>query len=218
MTDADVANVKNAALSVLDFYDPIQQWVGIVSLPYGQPAEQVLGVRDAAWRRGRHRPPTRSIRTRRVRTLAGMRRLEQELQERRGRYINPAARLVQEINCLVRAPDTVYATSQGGAPQREPHEPRRSAGCRSRDARRTGRPTVPDVIIFMTDGQANQPSTMSAVHVLQQQGDDRQGGGSGRSSRSATASTARSVRTHPRLVLQQVRDDEPGARGDAALG
>ncbi len=36
MTDADVANVKNAALSILGFYNSQQQWVGLVALPYGQ--------------------------------------------------------------------------------------------------------------------------------------------------------------------------------------
>ena len=36
MTQADVANVKNAALSILGFYDSSQQWVGLVALPYGQ--------------------------------------------------------------------------------------------------------------------------------------------------------------------------------------
>ena len=41
MTHADVANVKNAALSILGFYDSSQQWVGLVALPYGQNCEQV---------------------------------------------------------------------------------------------------------------------------------------------------------------------------------
>ncbi len=46
MTHADIDNVKNAALSILDFYDPSQQWVGIVALPYGQTVEQVHRVRQ----------------------------------------------------------------------------------------------------------------------------------------------------------------------------
>ena len=39
MTCADLVNAKNAALSVLDFYDSSQQHVGVVALPYGRPGD-----------------------------------------------------------------------------------------------------------------------------------------------------------------------------------
>ena len=92
--------------------------------------------------------------------------------------INPASNLVQEINCLVRAHDYVYATSQGGAPSGNHTNLGDSLDAARAMLAATGRPTVDDVIIFMTDGQANQPSSMSAVQVLQRQGDDREGRGS----------------------------------------
>jgi hypothetical protein len=46
MTTGDVANVKNAALSVLDFYEPATQWIGMVSLPYGQPSNKCIAYGD----------------------------------------------------------------------------------------------------------------------------------------------------------------------------
>ena len=62
MTAGDIANVKNAALSVLDFYEPAEQWVGMVSLPYGcSPANKCIAYGDA----GRLHPRIRSIPTRR---------------------------------------------------------------------------------------------------------------------------------------------------------
>ena len=74
--------------------------------------------------------------------------------------INPASNLVQEINCLVRAPDYVYATSQGGSPSGNHTNLGDSLDAARAMLAATGRPTVDDVIIFMTDGQANQPSSM----------------------------------------------------------
>ena len=40
MTQADVDNLKAGARSVLDFYDASEQWVGMVSLPYGQSSNK----------------------------------------------------------------------------------------------------------------------------------------------------------------------------------
>ena len=66
MSDADVANVRNAALSVLDFYDASDQWIGMVSLPYGKGSPGSLGSTGKCQaygdRHGRRRPPIRSIR------------------------------------------------------------------------------------------------------------------------------------------------------------
>jgi hypothetical protein len=168
MDNADVANVRNAALSVLDYYDPSQQWIGVVSLPYGKGAPGSLGSTGKCEAYGDRRtgpqgnpnpPPTYQV----YPTTSGSNLwwatngLSQDYKNTG--IINPASNLVQEINCLTRAPDYVYATSQGGAPSGN-HTNLGDSLDAARAMLATGRPTVPDVIIFMTDGQANQPSSM----------------------------------------------------------
>ena len=170
MSDADVANVRNAALSVLDFYDPSDQWIGMVSLPYGKGGPGSLGSTGKCVAYGDRRtaaqgnptpPPTYQV----YPTASGSNLwwatsgLSQDYKNAAG-VINPVSNLVQEINCLTRAPDYVYATSQGGAPSGN-HTNLGDSLDAARAMLTTGRPTVPDVIIFMTDGQANQPSSMS---------------------------------------------------------
>jgi Putative Flp pilus-assembly TadE/G-like len=169
MSDADVANVRNAALSVLDFYDPSDQWIGMVSLPYGKGSPGSLGSTGKCQAYGDRRtgpqgnpnpPPTYQV----YPTATGSNLwwatsgLSQDYKNATG-VINPASNLVQEINCLTRAPDYVYATSQGGAPSGN-HTNLGDSLDAARAMLATGRPTVPDVIFFMTDGQANQPSSM----------------------------------------------------------
>ena len=163
MSDADVANVRNAALSVLDFYDASDQWIGMVSLPYGKGSPGSLGSTGKCQAYGDRRtsPPTYQV----YPTVTGSNLwwatngLSQDYKNAAG-VINPASNLVQEINCLVRAPDWVYATSQGGSPSGNHTNLGDSLDAARAMLAATGRPTVDDVIIFMTDGQANQPSSM----------------------------------------------------------
>jgi hypothetical protein len=176
MTPTDVANVKNAALSVLDFYEPADQWIGLVALPYGQGAPGSTGSTGKCEVYGDRRPqppnPSSTPTYQQYPTTTGSTLwwntagLSKDYKTATG-ALNPGSNLVQEINCLQRARDyqttsgdRVYAISPGQAP----------AGAHTNlgdplDAARamllaTGRLEVPDVIIFMTDGQANQPSTM----------------------------------------------------------
>ena len=188
MSDADVANVRNAALSVLDFYDPSDQWIGMVSLPYGKGVPGSLGSTGKCEAFGDRRtgpqgnptpPPTYQA----YPTTSGSNLwwattgLSQDYKNATG-VLNPVSNLVREINCLTRAPDYVYATSQAGAPTGN-HTNLGDSLDAARAMLATGRPTVDDVIIFMTDGQANQTELDVAVQVLQRQGDDREGCGSG---------------------------------------
>jgi hypothetical protein len=161
MSPADVANVKNAALSVLDFYNPADQWIGLVTLPYGKGSPGSLGVSGKCMAYGDRRttPPTYQV----YPTIAGSSLwwattgLSQNYKV--GATLNPSSNLVQEINCLLRADDWVYSTSQGGSPSGN-HTNLGDSLDAARAMLATGRPTVPDVIIFMTDGVANQPSSM----------------------------------------------------------
>jgi hypothetical protein len=163
MSDADVANVRNAALSVLDYYDPSQQWIGIVSLPYGKGAPGSLGSTGKCEAYGDRRGSSPTYQVYPTATGSNLwwatNGLSQDYKNATG-VINPASNLVQEINCLTRAQDFVYATSQNGAPSGN-HTNLGDSLDAARAMLATGRPTVPDVIFFMTDGQANQPSSMS---------------------------------------------------------
>ena len=161
----------------------------MVSLPYGKGAPGSLGSTgkcvaygDRRTAAARQPDPTAHLSGLSDRygfePLVGHQRLESGLQERHGGHqprLQPrAGDQLPHAGARLRLRHLT-----GRCAVRESHEPRRFARRRSRDAHATGRPTVPDVIIFMTDGQANQPSTMSAVQVLQRQGDDREGRGSG---------------------------------------
>ncbi|MGZ5434029.1 MAG: TadE/TadG family type IV pilus assembly protein [Thermoanaerobaculia bacterium] len=164
MSSTDVANVKNAALSVLDFYEDDQQWIGMVSLPYGTP-----GSTDKCMAYGDHRtaaqgnpspPPTFQIYPDATAADWQNAALSKNYKNADG-TINLSDPLVQAINCLKRADNWVWSKSDG--------LPSSGSGNHTNlgdplDAAREmlanqGRATVPDVIIFMTDGQANQPST-----------------------------------------------------------
>jgi hypothetical protein len=155
MTQGDIDNVKNAALAVLDFYDPTQQWVGMVSLPYGQPANKCIAYGDR-----RTTPPTYQAYPNSTASTWQAAGLSSDFKSLATGLLNPSSVLVQQINCLARAQDFVYATSQGGAPSGNHTNLGDPLDAARAMLAAQGRPTVPDVIIFMTDGQANQPSSM----------------------------------------------------------
>jgi hypothetical protein len=149
----DIPNLKNAALSVLDFYDPAQQWVGMVSLPYGQPGNKCIAYGD-----DRTNPKTYQLYPDSTYTDWQAAPLSKDYKRADG-TINPTSLLVQQINCLARADSWVKAKSDGGAPAGN-HTNLGDPLDAARDMLSLqGRANVPDVIIFMTDGQANQPST-----------------------------------------------------------
>ena len=162
MTSSDVANVKNAALSVLDFYEPASQWIGMVSLPYGQPTNKCVayGDRRTAAQGNPSPPPTFQLYPNSSASTWQNAALSSGYKRADG-TLNTSDPLVQQINCLQRAADYVWAKSDG--------QPLSGSGQHTNlgdplDAARAmlaaqGRAAVPDVIIFMTDGQANQPST-----------------------------------------------------------
>jgi type II secretory pathway pseudopilin PulG len=165
MTASDIANVKNAALSVLSFYDSSLQWVGLVALPYKDPLNpcEVFGDR-------RPSPPNPGPRTYQVYPDSNytdwqVEPLSQDYTAAGG-GLNTLSRIVQSINCMQRARDyqttsgdRVYAISDGGTPSGS-HTNLGDPLDAARDMLLLqGRVDVPDVIIFMTDGQANQPST-----------------------------------------------------------
>jgi len=130
MTESDLANVKNGALSVLDFYDPALQHVGLVGLPYHNPSNPCAVARNQVY-------PNSG-----VWRMVGL----------SDDYDSSSSQLVQTISCLQR-PGSI-TTNPSGAGHTDLGDP-------MNDARNMllseGRDDVPDVIIFFSDGEANQP-------------------------------------------------------------
>ena len=152
MTQSDVDNMKNAALSILSFYDSRQQWVGLVALPYGQPSNKCVvnnpqNYPDSNYSDWQVVPISNNF-TRADGTL------------------NTSSLIVQRINCLQRAGSPtvnvggVNRTGNGHTNLGDPLDAARQMLASQ------GRPTVPDVIIFETDGQANQPYGMNPCNYL----------------------------------------------------
>jgi len=139
MTASDMANAKNAALAVLDFYDSPVHHVGLVGLPYHNPSNPCR-VRTSQT----YPNPTPS-----VWTLHGL----ASDYDRPDGTLNPASTLVQRINCLERTP-TGVSTNPSGAGHTDLGDPLAAA---SSLLQTTGRAEVPDVMIYLSDGEANQP-------------------------------------------------------------
>ena len=158
MSAADIANVKNAAISVLSFYDSSQQWVGIVALPYGQPLNKCQVNSPQAY-------PTNPFSL-----LWQVMPLNKTYTDPTTGKLNPSSPMVTQINCLVRAGSptvTVNGVANGAG--------HTNLGDPLADARQMlaaqGRATVPDVIIFMTDGEANQPYGQNPCQYLNTKAD-----------------------------------------------
>ncbi|MGH2595594.1 MAG: TadE/TadG family type IV pilus assembly protein [Actinomycetota bacterium] len=153
MTPADVANVKNAALSILGFYDSSQQWVGLVALPYGQSGNKCNVNNPQTY------PDPINYTDWQVVPLS-------KDYTRADGTLNTSSAIVTSINCLVRSPTvtvTVNGTNQTNAGHTNLGDPLYAARLM---LAAQGRPTVPDVIIFETDGQANQPNTMNPCNYF----------------------------------------------------
>lgn len=152
MTQADVDNVKNAALSILGFYNSQQQWVGLVSLPYGQTNNKCNVNNPQTY------PGTNYLNWQVVPLSTDYTKADGTL--------NTASNIVTQINCMVRSPTvtvTVNGTNQTNAGHTNLGDPLDAA--RAMLAAQ-GRATVPDVIIFETDGQANQPNTLQPCNYF----------------------------------------------------
>jgi hypothetical protein len=152
MTVADLANAKNAALSVLDFYDSSEHHVGVVALPYGRPGNPCV-VNDPQL----YPQPAASFWQ--VAPLSSD-------YDRSDGTLNTSSQIVQNINCLQRPGSPrvrvngVDRTSAGHTNLGDPLDAAREM------LSTQGRSGVPDIVIFMTDGEANQPDTLLPCNYL----------------------------------------------------
>ncbi len=144
MTDADVQNAINGAEAVLQVYNPALQHVGFVALPYGAPPTKCAANNPQVY-------PNPSQGLWEVTPLSSDYLLGNGA-------LNPASTLVQRIQCMRRTANSISVMVDGrernGAGHTNLGDPMSAA--RSMLASE-GRPGVPDVIIFETDGEANQP-------------------------------------------------------------
>jgi Flp pilus assembly protein TadG len=142
MTPADIVNMKNAAQSILTFYDSSQQWVGLVALPYGRTSNKCV-VND---------PQTYPQSNYQNWQVVGI--------------TSNFSALSTAINCLQRAGSptvTVNGVNQTNKGHTNLGDPLDAA----RDMLNLqGRTDVDDVIIFETDGQANQPYGLQPCKYL----------------------------------------------------
>jgi Flp pilus assembly protein TadG len=142
MTPADVVNVKNAAISILGFYDSSEQWVGVAALPYG--LSNKCAVADPQNYPDSNYSDWQTI------------PLSRDFSNADG-TVNMSSQIVQRINCLQRAGSPRINvngrnwTNDGHTNLGDPLDAARDMLALQ------GRASVPDVIIFETDGQANQP-------------------------------------------------------------
>jgi hypothetical protein len=138
MTNGDMANLKNAALSVLDVYDPAIQSVALVALPYTDPTNKCIA-----------NPIQNYPAVGRMWQITG---LLSDYKTSSG-ALNPSSQIVADINCMQRATNLTSVTPSGSG-HTDLGDPMATA---TSILLSDGRPDVPDVIIFMTDGEANQP-------------------------------------------------------------
>ncbi len=152
MTPADLANVKNAAVSVLDFYDSAEHHVGVVALPYGRPTNKCIAASPQLY-------PQPAASFWQIAPLSSD-------YDRSDGTLDTSSQIVQAINCL-QLPGSITVRVNGvdrtGAGHTNLGDPLDAA----REMLQTqGRAGVEDVLIFMTDGEANQPDTMQPCAYL----------------------------------------------------
>lgn len=147
MSDADIANVKDAIAdpsaaedSVLEFYDPDIQRVGLVALPYHDPGNPCVVNQVQVY-------PNTAPSTWQLAQLSANYRNDDG-------SLNVGDPLVQMVACL-QAPQGMLDVTPSGAGHTDHGDPIAAA-----HAMLDTGDDVPDVIVFFADGESNQPSNM----------------------------------------------------------
>ena len=143
MTTTDVANMKNAAKAALGLYDPTQQQIALLALPYGRTTNPCLIADPQNY-------PNTWVPTWRMVPLSNNYQMPDGT-------LNNSSDLVSKIDCIVRTTGNPTILVNG-VRMSQSHtnlgDPMSAAG----ELLRTfGRADAPDVVLFMTDGEANHP-------------------------------------------------------------
>ncbi len=139
---ADIRAVKDAAYELLKVYNPVDQPVALLALPYAQPAPNQCRVASP-----QNYPNSTDW------DIVG---LSNNYKNPDG-TLNTSSALVSTIECLDRAANPsifVSGNNRTSAGHTNLGDPMAAAAS---FLAATGRPAVPDIVVFMTDGQANQP-------------------------------------------------------------
>ncbi len=142
MEIADIRAVKDAAYELLKVYNPVDQPVALLALPYAQPAPNQCRVASP-----QNYPNSTDW------DIVG---LSNNYKNPDG-TLNTSSALVSTIECLDRAANPsifVSGNNRTSAGHTNLGDPMAAAAS---FLAATGRPAVPDIVVFMTDGQANQP-------------------------------------------------------------
>jgi hypothetical protein len=152
MTTADLANAKNAARSVLDFYDSSEHHVGVVALPYGKTTDKCNANDPQLY-------PQAAASFWQIAPLSSD-------YDRSDGTLNTSSQIVTAINCLKVSP-TIVVRVNGVVKTNAGHTNLGDPLDAAREMLLTqGRSDVPDIIIFMTDGEANQPDGLQPCSYL----------------------------------------------------
>lgn len=143
MSSTDVANVKAAAIELLKVYDPAQHSVAVLALPYPQPIDKCKVASPQDY------PDPTPLTWRAV-------PLSTDYKNAAG-VLNPTSGIVTTINCLALAGSPTIKVAGNTSPSQSHTNLGDPMAAAADLLRQDGRDNVPDVIIFMTDGQANQP-------------------------------------------------------------
>ncbi|MGB7806382.1 MAG: vWA domain-containing protein [Actinomycetota bacterium] len=146
MTTADIRNMQDGAIAMLRAFDSRQIWVGLSVLPYGDAQDPCTPGNPQVY-------PSPGLDPWRITSMS-------PYHSKPNGRLDPESPIVQAIECLRPSPtltvtvDGVDRTSAGhtdlGDPMAAAHTMLESEG----------RDDASDVIVFMTDGEANQPDQM----------------------------------------------------------
>jgi hypothetical protein len=153
MSDADVANVKDAIAdasaaedSVLEFYNPGDVHIGLVALPYKNQANCPVGAANQTY--PRPVPPVANA------FLWQVVPLSDDYRNAQGN-LNMGSTLVSRVQCLQRA-GSITVSPQPGRGHTNYGNPIDAAQYILQNDPKA-RPDAPNIIIFLGDGEANQP-------------------------------------------------------------
>lgn len=153
MSDADVANVKDALAdasaaedSVLEFYNPVDVHIGLVALPYKNTSNCPVGAANQVYPK-----PTPPVANAFLWQVVG---LSDDYRNGAGN-LNAGSTLVSRVQCLQRA-GSITVQPQAGRGHTNYGNPIDAAQYILQNDPKA-RADAPNIIVFLGDGEANQP-------------------------------------------------------------
>ena len=152
MTTADIQNVQDGAVAMLRAFDSRQIWVGLSVLPYGDAQDPCTPGNPQVY-------PSPGLDPWRMTSMS-------PYHSKPDGRLDPDSPIVQAIECLRPSPTltvTVNGVDRTPAGHTNLGDPMAAAHAMLESE---GRDDAADVIVFMTDGEANQPDGMLPCRYL----------------------------------------------------